>query len=281
MHNDRVGIIGPGRMGLAMVRHLVRRDFVVTAFDIDEEQLGKAVSSGANKAASAKDVARNSDYLIVAVGFEPEVFSCLIGPNGALDALAPGSCIAVCSTASFEGVQELERMCKERDIGFLDAPIARGRWAADDGTLLALVGGEDDIVRRSRPVFEAFCSDIEHVGAVGHGQVAKMMNNFLLWVNGCALIEAGRLAGSTGIDLARLRQVLLMSSGASAALRDWDRMTFTWALKDMQMLEKLSDGSGMTLPLAGLVKELVKDGRKIKADTPPDWTGEGGKATRP
>ena len=68
----------------------------------------------------------------------------------------------------------------------------------------------------------------------------------------------------------------MMSSGESAALRDWDRMTFTWALKDMQMMEKLMDGENMTLPLAGLIKELVKDGRKIKATNPPDWTGEGG-----
>ena len=119
------------------------------------------------------------------------------------------------------------------------------------------------------------------MGDVGHGQVAKMMNNYLLWVNGCALIEAGRLAAATGIDLPKLRKALMMSSGDSAALRDWDRMTFTWALKDMQMMEKLMDGENMTLPLAGLIRELVKDGRKIKASAPPDWTGEGGIAKRP
>ena len=133
----------------------------------------------------------------------------------------------------------------------------------------------------SRPVFETFCSDIEHMGEVGHGQVAKMMNNYLLWVNGCALIEAGRLAEATGIDLPKLRNALMMSSGDSAALRDWDRMTFTWALKDMQMMEKLMDRENSAFPLAGLIKELVKDGRTIKATNPPDWSGEGGIAKRP
>ena len=276
MSRDRVGIIGPGRMGLAMLRHLRKNGFEVTAFDVDEAQLARAVEAGGARASSAREVGENSDYVIVGVGFEPEVEACLAGPDGALAGLSTGDCIAVCSTASFDGVRRFAEMCAERGVGFLDAPIARGRWAADEGTLLALVGGTPETVERSRPVFETFCSDVEHMGEVGHGQVAKMMNNYLLWVNGCALIEAGRLAETTGIDLPRLREALMMSSGQSAALRDWDRMTFTWALKDMQMMERLSDGAAMTLPLAGVIKELVKDGRKIKAADPPDWTGEAG-----
>jgi 3-hydroxyisobutyrate dehydrogenase-like beta-hydroxyacid dehydrogenase len=276
MAQDRVGIIGPGRMGLAMLKHLKKHQYEVIAYDISEEQLALAEEAGGKRASSPKELAENSDYIIVGVGFEPEVYACLEGPDGALAGLASGTAIAVCSTMSVGGTQDLAAKCNEKGIGFLDAPIARGRWAADEGTLLALVGGTDEVVERSRPIFETFCSDIEHMGEVGHGQVAKMMNNYLLWVNGCALIEAGRLAEATGIDLPKLRKALMMSSGDSSALRNWDRMTFTWALKDMQMMEKLMDSENMTFPLAGLIKELVKDGRKIKATNPPDWSGEGG-----
>tara|TARA_B100000676_G_scaffold296919_1_gene337832 strand:+ start:5798 stop:6637 length:840 start_codon:yes stop_codon:yes gene_type:complete len=274
MAQDRVGIIGPGRMGLAMLKHLKRHGFDVSVYDVNDGQLAKAVEAGGIGTNSPREVGENSDYVIVGVGFEPEVYACLTGDDGALASMAPGSAIAVCSTASVSGVQELARLCEDRGIGFLDAPIARGRWAADEGTLLALVGGTAEVVERSRPVFGTFCSNIEHMGDVGHGQVAKMMNNYLLWVNGCALIEAGRLAESTGIDLPKLRNALMMSSGDSAALRDWDRMTFTWALKDMQMMEKLMDRENRAFPLAGLIKELVKDGRTIKATNPPDWSGE-------
>lgn len=281
MPQDRIGIIGPGRMGLAMLKHLKKAGFEVTVYDIDADQMAKAVDAGGAPATGPKELGAASDYVIVGVGFEPEVYACLTGDDGALAGMSPGGCVAVCSTASVGGVQDLARICAEKDIGFLDAPIARGRWAADEGTLLALVGGTDAVVARSRPVFAPFCSDIEHMGEVGHGQVAKMLNNYLLWVNGCALIEAGRIAEATGINLPNLRNALMMSSGESAALRDWDRMTFTWALKDMQMMEKLTDSENMTLPLAGLIKELVKDGRKIKATNPPDWSGEGGIAKRP
>ena len=99
------------------------------------------------------------------------------------------------------------------------------------------------------------------------------MNNFLLWVNGMALIEAGRLSEANGMDLVKLRAALLMSSGASDALKNWETVTFTWALKDMQIVSKMADKAGLALPLAGAIKELVKEGRRIKNSNPPDWTG--------
>ena len=78
MAKDRVGIIGPGRMGLAMLKHLKNGGFDVTVYDINDEQLAKAVEDGGVKAGSPKEVGENSDYVIVGVGFEPEVYACLL-----------------------------------------------------------------------------------------------------------------------------------------------------------------------------------------------------------
>lgn len=172
-------------------------------------------------------------------------------------------------------VQLIETEAAKKNIGVLDAPICRGGWAADEGTLLALFGAGDEVVERAKPIYSAFSSDIVHVGSVGHGQVAKTMNNMLLWVNGIALMEAGRLSESTGIDLPKLREALLMSSGSSAALEDWDMITFTWALKDMQIVSKMADKAGITMPLAGAIKEMVKAGKTLKqSGGAPDWTGK-------
>jgi 3-hydroxyisobutyrate dehydrogenase/2-hydroxy-3-oxopropionate reductase len=102
------------------------------------------------------------------------------------------------------------------------------------------------------------------------------MNNLLLWINAIGLIEAGRLAETTGINLPRLREALQMSSGASDALKEWDMITFTWALKDMQIVAKMTDQAGLSLPVTGMVRELVKDARRIKARNPPAWTGKKG-----
>ena len=129
------------------------------------------------------------------------------------------------------------------------------------------------MVERGRAVYGCFCSDYAHLGDVGHGQVGKTMNNLLLWINAVGLIEAGRLAETTGIDLVKLRDALLMSSGASDALKEWDMISFTWALKDMQIVADLTDKAGLSLPITGAIKELVKDARRIKATNAPNWTG--------
>ena len=272
---ERIGVIGPGRMGLAMVKHLVKAGYSVTATDIDPDRLAKAVDAGAGVAGSVAEVAASSDYAIVAVGFDAETVAVTTGEGGLVGTMAPGSCIAVCSTSSPGTVRALAEAAAAKGIDVLDAPICRGRWSADDGTLLALVGGTDAVVERSRPVFMTFCSDIAHLGPVGHGQFGKAMNNFLMWISGLGMIEAGRLAEAFGADLVKLRDALLISSARSATMEDWDRMTFTWALKDMQIVSDLADRLGRSMPLAGAVREMVKEARRIKAADPPDWTGKG------
>lgn len=270
---ERVGIIGVGRMGLAMAKHLVRHGYAVTACDIDRKQLEQARDAGAAVAESPAALGRVTDFVILGVGYDEEVNQVTLGSQGVLETLASGSVIAVSSTVSPDTVKALDERARARGIDVLDAPTCRGRLAADAGKLLALLGGRTDVVERSRPVYAAFCSDIVRLGDVGHGQVGKAMNNLLLWINAVGLIEAGRLAETTGIDLPKLREALLLGTGNSAALADWDMISFTWALKDMQIVSKMTDSAGLALPLTGAIRELVKDARRIKATNPPDWTG--------
>jgi 3-hydroxyisobutyrate dehydrogenase len=274
MTKERIGIVGAGRMGLAMLKHLLRHGYAVTACDLDAQQIAKAREAGAASAETPAALAKSADFVILGVGYTDEVNAVVFGENGLLGALGKGSIIAISSTVSPFTVQAIDRAAGQKGIGVLDAPICRGRWAADEGTLLAMVGGRPDIVERGRAVYGCFCSDYAHLGDVGHGQVGKTMNNLLLWINAIGLIEAGRLAETTGIDLTKLREALQISSGASAALNDWDMITFTWALKDMQVVAEMTDKAGLSLPVTGAVRELVKEARRIKATSPPNWTGQ-------
>ena len=272
----RVGIVGVGRMGLAMVRHLIKQGYQVTACDIDDKQLAKASDIGAANAKTPAEVAHAADFVIVAVGYDEELRQVVLEVDGLLANLAPGSVIAISSTAKPDTVKALDQQARAQGVAILDAPICRGRFAADEGTLLALVGGAPEVVERGRAIYSCFCSDYAHLGEVGHGQVGKTMNNLLLWINAVGLIEAGRLAETTGIDLVKLRAALLISSGASNALKEWDMVSFTWALKDMQIAADLADKAGLSLPITGAIKELVKEARRIKtAGATPKWTGHG------
>jgi 3-hydroxyisobutyrate dehydrogenase-like beta-hydroxyacid dehydrogenase len=272
---ERVGIVGVGRMGLAMLKHLVKHGYQVTACDLDEKQLANAREAGASTVKTPAEVGRAATFVIIGVGYDDEVNQVVSGLFGLFDSLARGSIIAISSTARPRTVQLLDQLAQTaHGVDVLDAPICRGRFAADEGTLLALVGGKPEVVERGRAVYSAFCSDYVHLGDVGHGQVGKAMNNLLLWINAVGLLEAGRLAESTGIDLVKLREALLMSSGASDALKEWDMISFTWALKDMQIVADMTDRAGLSLPVTGAIKELVKDARRVKATSAPKWTGK-------
>lgn len=275
MSKPKIGVVGPGRMGLAMVKHLLRHGYPVIVTDTSADQMKKAMALGAETVKSPAEVGAASDFVIIAVGYDAEALAVTTGTNGLLETMKPGSIIALSSTCAPDTAEQLAELGRPKSIDIYDAPICRGRRAADDGTLLAVAGGTAEVVERARPIYECFCSDIVHIGPVGHGQIAKAINNFALWVSGLALIEAGRLCEAFGVDLPRLREALMISTGSSGALDGWSTMTFTWALKDMQIVSKMTDRANLGLPLIGAVRELVKEGRRIKQTNPPDWTGTG------
>ncbi len=270
---DRVGIVGAGRMGLAMLKHLVNKGYAVTVCDISDKQREAARAAGAAIARTPAEVGKASDIVILGVGYDDEVNDVVFGKDGLIETMAPGSIIAVSSTAKPDNMKALAERVAAKGVEVIDAPICRGRFAADEGTLLALVGGKPEVVARARPVYATFASDIVHLGAIGNGQVGKAINNMMLWFNACGVMEAGRLAEKTGVDLVKLRDALLTSSAASDSLKEWDRVSFTWALKDMQIVADMTDKAGLSLPLTGAVKEVVKEARRVKAGNPPNWTG--------
>ena len=270
---EKVGIVGVGRMGQAMARHLIKHGYTVTAQDIEPKALEAARAVGADTVKTPAEVGKVCKFVIVAVGYDDEAAAVMLETGGLLETMGVGSVIAISSTCTPDHVKMLAERARAKGVEVLDAPICRGQRAADDGTMLTLCGGKPEVFERGKPIYSAFSKDIVLLGDIGAGQFGKAMNNFLLWVNGIALIEAGRLSEANGMDLVKLREALLMSSGASDALKNWENVSFLWALKDMQIVAKMADKAGLSMPIAGAIKELVKDGRRIKQSNPPDWTG--------
>jgi len=270
---EKVGIVGVGRMGQAMARHLIKHGYTVTAQDIEPKALEAARAVGADTVKTPAEVGKVCKFVIVAVGYDDEAAAVMLEAGGLLETMGAGSVIAISSTCTPDHVKMLAERARAKGVDVLDAPICRGQRAADDGTMLTLCGGKPEVFERGKPIYSAFSKDIVLLGDIGAGQFGKAMNNFLLWVNGIALIEAGRLSEANGMDLVKLREALLMSSGASDALKNWENVSFLWALKDMQVVARMADKAGLSMPIAGAIKELVKDGRRIKQSNPPDWTG--------
>jgi 3-hydroxyisobutyrate dehydrogenase len=275
---EKIGIVGVGRMGQAMARHLIKNGYAVLAQDIESKALEAVRALGGETAKTPAEVGRQCKFVIVAVGYDEEATAVMLGPGGLLETMGAGCVIGVSSTCTPDHVKMLAEKAAARGVEVLDAPICRGQMAADTGTMLILCGGKPEVFERGKPIYSTFGKDYVLLGDIGAGQFGKAMNNFLLWVNGIALIEAGRLSEANGMDLVKLREALLISSGASDALKNWENVSFLWALKDMQIVSRMADKAGLAMPIAGAIKEMVKDGRRIKQTNPPDWTGKGSKA---
>lgn len=115
-----------------------------------------------------------------------------------------------------------------------------------------------------RPIFEAFADSIHHLGAIGAGQVAKMVNNLILWACISANVEGLKLGGALGLEEEPLRRALLESSAQNWALDTWElERPMPWAEKDMSIVLHEADVARLCLPLCGVGKEVIK-GIKIE-----------------
>jgi 3-hydroxyisobutyrate dehydrogenase-like beta-hydroxyacid dehydrogenase len=265
-----VGLIGLGKMGLPMARHLAQKGFDVTGFDVNSGAAAKARAAGAKIARSPAQVAAASDLVIVIVGFDSEVNEALFGPKGIMEGARPGLTIAIASTISPSTMRDLpERAKRSRErVTFIDTPLCRGEPAAEAGELLLLGGGDKAAFERCRPAFETFANAIHYLGGLGAGQVGKMVNNLILWACISANDEGLKLAGTLGVEQEPLRQALLQSSARNWALEmHLVDLPMPWAEKDMSLVLHEADDARVSLPLCGVIKEVIK-GIKIERGQP-------------
>ena len=146
-------------------------------------------------------------------------------------------------------------------------PVVLGQEAANNGTLTIYVGGEEKWFERAKPVLAAFGRQVLYLGPAGNGQIAKTINNMLLWACMSANFEALTLAKKLGADIPRLVAALGQGSGANWSLSRWGKSTGKWSEKDMDVALELAQDAKVPVPLSGLVDQLVKhiNQEKMKA----------------
>lgn len=255
----RIGVLGLGKMGLPIARHLMLKGYSVSGFDVQSAALEAAVTLGARPAASPQALAAASDLVLILVGFEDEVEEAIFSDSGLLAGAAPGLVVAIASTVSPSFMVDLATRLAGRNVALIDAPLCRGEGAARDGTLLVMAGGEEAVFARCRPVFAAFAEEIFHLGALGAGQVGKMVNNLILWTCISGNAEGMALAERLGVSAQALRQALIKSSASNwALLTEAQLQPMPWAEKDMGIVLAEADAARLSLPLCGVVKEVVK-----------------------
>jgi 3-hydroxyisobutyrate dehydrogenase-like beta-hydroxyacid dehydrogenase len=256
----RVGVIGLGKMGLPMARHLVARGFAVIGYDLALAALKAAAAAGVQPVNSPKAVAATSDLVIVVVGFDQEVETVMFGENGIVAGAADGLVVAIASTVAPRTMGKLAaRLSVKPAVTLLDIPLCRGEGAAQEGKLLIMGGGDKTAFDACRSAFQTFADSIFHLGPTGAGQVGKMVNNLILWASIAANEEGLKLGTACGVDREALRIALLDSSAANWSLATRpEEKPMPWAEKDMTIVLKEADAAGLALPVSGVVKEVIK-----------------------
>ena len=264
----RVGVIGLGKMGLPIARHLLRNGFSVVGFDRSADAMASLTQAEGEAGRDCADVATRSELVIIVVGFESQVDDTLYGPRGVIAGAREGLIVAVASTVPPSYVRALPSHIHKPGVTFLDIPLTRAERAAEEGTLLILGGGDRPAFDRCRPAFATFASDIAYLGGLGAGQVGKMINNFILWACTSVNYEGLKFAKTLGVDPEQLREALGKSTAQNWAMSSRsDGRNAPWAEKDMMIVLKEADIARVCIPLAGVIKEVIK-GFKIEQGHP-------------
>ncbi|WP_109524626.1 MULTISPECIES: NAD(P)-dependent oxidoreductase [Nocardia] len=214
----RVGFIGLGSQGGPMARRIIEAGHPTTLWARRPETLAAFADTDATVAQSPAELAAASDLVCLCVVGDADVTQVVEGTEGVLSGLARGGVIAVHSTIHPDTCREIAKIAADQGVQVIDAPVSGGGQAAAEGRLLVMVGGETDTVERCKPIFDSYAGRVVHLGDLGAGQVAKLLNNLLFTANLATAATTFTLGKQLGIDPQRLGEFLSEGTANSFAL---------------------------------------------------------------
>lgn len=265
----RIGFIGLGLMGSGMSMNILKAGFPLTVWNRTVSRTEPLVKAGAKVAKSPKDVAEKSDIVIDMVTDSKDVEEVLLGPNGVINGVKPGTIVIDMSTISPIRTREIASRFAERGIKMLDAPVSGGDIGARNGTLSIMVGGDKDAFDEATPVFQAMGKTITHIGGNGDGQICKAVNQILVGMNVLGVAEALVFAKKAGVDVKKVYTAIvggaagswqLTNNGAKLLVGDHEPgFKVKDYLKDLRIIMETSDSIKMPLVGTAIVQQMFKN----------------------
>ena len=267
---DMIGFIGVGTMGEPMCRNLAKKSgMTVLAADRDPAPLKRLEADGV-KTASLDEIATTCRTIFLSLPGGKEVEQVCLGEGGLVSKAKLGWTVIDLSTAPPRLAQQLYEEFEGRASAFADAPVARTRQAAIDGTLSIMVGATASAFERIEPLLRHMASEVTHCGAAGAGQTVKILNNMILFQTVVALGEALAIARAQGVDGKVLFETLAKGSADSFALRNhgmkamlpgvFPERAFSseYALKDLGYAIEMAEVHGVPALGADVARELME-----------------------
>ena len=224
---------------------------------------------GGKAAATPCEAAQDAELVFSCVGNDDDVREVLLGSEGVLSSMEGGSIVIDHTTASATVAREVSALATAKSVGFLDAPVSGGQAGAENGQLTVMVGGAAKDFERALPVMDCYAKAITHIGPVGSGQMAKMVNQICIAGIVQGLAEGLHFAKKAGLDPA-----LVIESISKGAAQSWqmenrwqtmvnDEFDFgfavDWMRKDLAIALDEADANGATLELTRLVDQFYSE----------------------
>ena len=221
----RLGFVGTGTMGASMAGCLLDAGHQLTVYDVRSEATTALCARGARPAASPGAVARQSDVVFSSLPGPHEVeFAALDASTGIIAGLQAGCAYIDMTTNAPAVARRVAEACRARNIDMLDAPVS-GR----PPTMTVMVGGDEPVFAKYRPLFAAMAGNIFYVGGTGSGCIAKLVTQYLGYTNFIAALEGLLIGAKAGIDLGILARIVPLSAGASRTFDNIPRSVLTGA----------------------------------------------------
>lgn len=243
--NKRIGMVGVGLMGHGIAGNLLRHGHTLTLLEHPGNQpLDALRAGGAQAVATLRELAARAEVIVLCVTGSPQVEAVVLGAEGLLAHLQPGTVIVDCSTALPESSERVARAVQGAGGHFLDAPMTRTPKEAAAGRLNLLVGGPPALVAELRPLLSCFAENITHCGEVGSGHRMKLLHNFVSLGSAVLFSEAAACARRGGVAPAVFVDVLAKGGGAGVTL------------ERLRPYLEHGDDSALMFALANAVKDL-------------------------
>jgi 2-hydroxy-3-oxopropionate reductase len=262
----KIGFIGLGIMGKPMAKNLLKAEFSIVAYDLNKNAVEDLVKAGALAARSSKEAAERADVIITMLPDSPDVKEVILGKDGVMEGIKPGSIVIDMSSINPLVSQEIEKELRKKGVEMLDAPVSGGETGAIQGTLAIMVGGEEKVFRDCVDIFNAVGKNIVRVGGIGAGGFVKLVNQIIVAVNIAAVGEAFTLGAKAGLDPQVIHQAIRGGLAGSSVLETKAPMMFGRNFKpgfkirlhhkDLQNALSTAKDLGVPLPLSSFIQQI-------------------------
>jgi 3-hydroxyisobutyrate dehydrogenase-like beta-hydroxyacid dehydrogenase len=267
-----VAFIGLGVMGFPMAGHLaVKGGHRVVVYNRTAARAAEWVKRfNGTSAATPAEAAKGAEVVFTCVGNDDDLRSVTLGPQGCVQALEPGSVLVDHTTASAAIALELDRACQAKGCHFMDAPVSGGQAGAENGALSVMCGAEANTFEKVQGVLSgSYAAKLGLMGAVGSGQLAKMVNQICIAGVVQGLAEGLHFADKAGLDIDKLVDVISQGAAGSWQMRNrWQTMkdgeydfgfAVNWMRKDLGMALDEATRNGASLPVTALVNQFYRE----------------------